>query len=135
MIRWFSENAWWLTSASVVCFLLGVGIGLIIMIKLPADYFSETRRRAVAVKRRHPVLRITLLVVKNLAGGLLLVLGIVMALPMVPGPGVLFILLGLSLLDLPGKRAAERYLISRPLVLHSVNVMRARWNRPALITS
>ena len=70
-----------------------------------------------------------------MSGGLLLLLGIVMALPLVPGPGVLFILLGLSLLDMPGKRALERYIISRPLVLHSVNRMRARWNRPALITT
>jgi len=135
MIEWIMGHGWWLSLASLACFVLGLGVGLVIMITLPADYFAGSRRRSGAASQRHPVLRIALLILKNMVGTLLLIMGIVMALPLVPGPGVLFILLGLSLLDMPGKRAMERYIISRPMVLHSVNVLRARWNRPALFTT
>ena len=65
----------------------------------------------------------------------MVVLGIVMTLPLVPGPGIVFLLLGVSLVDVPGKRRFQRYLISRPMVLKSVNKLRARWHRPELRTS
>lgn len=49
-----------------------------------------------------------------------------------PGQGVLTILIGLSLLDLPGKRAVERRLIGNPAVLRAVNALRAKAHRPPL---
>ena len=39
---------------------------------------------------------------KNMAGVLLVVLGILLSLPGVPGQGILTILLGIMLLDFPG---------------------------------
>jgi len=98
---------------------------------MPADHFTRPRTAPNHV-RQHPVLRIVLRVTKNVAGVILLAAGLVMAIPMVPGPGVLFILLGLSLTDIPGKRALGRYIVSRPLVLRPINTLRARWNRPPL---
>jgi len=51
----------------------------------------------------------------------LVVLGIIMALPGVPGPGILTIVLGVMLLNFPGKRRLERWLIRRPMVLSAMN--------------
>jgi hypothetical protein len=59
-------------------------------------------------------------------------LGIIMAVPGVPGQGTLLILTGLTLIDFPGKRRLERSLIRRPSVLKLINGLRQRFQRPPL---
>jgi hypothetical protein len=61
----------------------------------------------------------------------LVALGVLMV--FIPGPGILTILLGVTLLDFPGKRRLELKLISRPEVLRGVNAIRARYGRPPLL--
>jgi hypothetical protein len=100
-----------------------------VLVWLPPDHFNRARRE----DRRHVVLRWTLKILKNLLGLVVLPLGIVMALPLVPGPGLVFILIGLSLLDFPGKRALERRLLGRPSVLRYINEVRARFGRGPLV--
>lgn len=129
MIHWLMDNTWWVMAASLAMVLCGMAAMFALAILMPADHFLE---RPGALRRRHPVLRILLRVLKNVVGAVLLVVGILMAIPMVPGPGLLVMLLGISLMDVPGKRTAVRYVISRPLVLRPVNILRARWNRPPL---
>jgi hypothetical protein len=105
--------------------------GVAVLVRLPSNHFLDrTAPPPLTIWRRHPALRITLLVLKNLLGIVVLPLGIVMSLPLVPGPGLVFILLGLSLLDFPGKRALERSLIRRPFVLRMLNNMRFKFGRP-----
>jgi hypothetical protein len=77
-------------------------------------------------------LRWTLLIAKNVLGWLVILLGLLLSLPLVPGPGFLFILMGLGLVDLPGKRSFERRLIGLPRVLASLNRLRARFGRPPI---
>jgi len=113
-------------------FLLSVGAGMIVMIGLPSDYFVRSEARSDP-PRRHPALRIVLLIAKNLLGGVLLLLGLVMAVPLVPGPGLLFILLGIGLLNFPGKRSLERRLLRFQRVLASVNALRSRFGRPPIL--
>ena len=50
-----------------------------------------------------------------------------------PGPGVPTILLGLIMMDIPGKRPLEARIIQRPMVLSAVNDLRAKYNKPPLI--
>jgi hypothetical protein len=68
-----------------------------------------------------------------LLGAFLVLLGIVLSLPGVPGQGVLTILLGVMLLDFPGKRGLELKLVSRPKVLNTINRIRHRFDRPPLL--
>ena len=133
MIGWLVHNVWWLTAGSIILSVSGLFVGLMVVLRLPADYFLHDTRQPVLASSRHPLLRILLLVLKNIAGVLMLILGIIMAVPMIPGPGLIFMLMAVSLLDIPGKYAAERYLIHRPFVLHSINTLRTRWNRPPLV--
>jgi len=72
------------------------------------------------------------LLVKNILGFVLLLAGIILALPLVPGPGILTILLGLALLDLPGKRRLERWIVARPTVFSALNKLRVKHGRPPL---
>jgi hypothetical protein len=99
---------------------------------MPADHFSRPPGQD-ALALSHPVVRWTVKILKNVAGLLIVPLGVVLALPGVPGPGLVFILIGLSLLDFPGKRRLERRLLGFPAVLHFLNRARARFGRPPLV--
>lgn len=131
MTEWFSDNAWWLTATTIAGLLGCIAVTLVLAVLLPADHFTQADQRTPQT-RRHPVVHILLRVVRNVVGGILLLVGIVMAIPAVPGPGILFILLGLSLTDMPGKHSLVRYVVSRPAVLRPINALRTRWNRPPL---
>jgi UPF0716 family protein affecting phage T7 exclusion len=63
-------------------------------------------------------------VLKNLIGAVLLVGGIAML--VLPGQGLLTMLLGLSLINFPGKFWLERKLIQRRAVHRSVNWIRRK---------
>lgn len=120
-----------------IAFIVGVTLlttaaGVVVVVFLPADHFSASRPARVAVPR-HPILVWTIRILRNLLGLVLLPLGVVMALPLVPGPGLVFILIGLSLLNFPGKRRLERALVSRRSVLRFLNETRTRFGRAPLI--
>jgi len=71
-------------------------------------------------------------ILKNLLGVALVVIGLVLALPGVPGQGLLTILVGLLMLDIPGKRRLELAIVRRGPVLRTINKLRARFKRPPL---
>jgi hypothetical protein len=73
------------------------------------------------------------MVLKNVVGFVVVLLGILMSIPGVPGQGILTILLGIMLLDFPGKRRLEYKLVSRPRVLQTINQLRRRFDKPPLI--
>ncbi len=98
------------------------------IVRLPEDYFHSSQRHAAPWKHYHPLLRALALLLKNLLGLLLLATGIAML--VLPGQGVLTMLIGIMLLDFPGKYQSERWLISRPHVLRAVNWHRRRYQRP-----
>jgi len=116
----------------LVTFTLSIAITVVVLIKLPDTYFKASHGREFWAER-HPVLRWSGLIGKNLLGAFLVLLGIVMSLPGVPGQGVLTILLGVMLLDFPGKRGLELKLVSRPKVLHTINRIRQKFDRPPLL--
>jgi uncharacterized membrane protein YczE len=109
-------------------FLFGVSV----VLYLPSDYFVRDRD-AASFARRHEVVRVAVRIMKNALGWVMLPLGIFMALPLVPGPGLVCILIGVSLLDFPGKRRLEERLLAYPPVLHAANRMRQRFGRPPIL--
>ena len=142
MIDWLTRliEGWGLTwgkvflglGFSVLMFLVSTAIVTFILVKLPENYFHSSHDRAFLVER-HPVLRAIGIFAKNLLGLVLVGGGIVMSLPGVPGPGVLTILLGIMLLDFPGKRTLETWIVSRPRVNGAVNSLRTRFGKPPLM--
>ncbi|MCL4192956.1 MAG: hypothetical protein KJZ87_14575, partial [Thermoguttaceae bacterium] len=50
-----------------------------------------------------------------------------------PGQGILSIVIGLVLTDMPGKFRLARWIVGRPVILTAVNRLRARWGRPPLV--
>ena len=103
-----------------------------IMVKIPADYFKPDNPRKI-MPNRHQAIRSLAILARNLLGAFLVLLGIVMSLPGVPGQGLLTILLGIMLLDFPGKRGLEYKLVSRPRVREAINKLRRKFGKPDLI--
>ena len=101
-----------------------------IVVRLPADYFDRARRRPPHWGRVHPVLHVLLVILKNLAGFVVLLMGVAML--VLPGQGMLTILIGLLMLDFPGKFRAERWLVSRRPVLRSINWLRRKRHKAPL---
>ena len=119
-----------LTVASVVGFIGSLIAIPLILVRLPADYF-DTRVPRHWMKDHHPVLRVIGLVVKNAVGAVFLLAGFAML--FLPGQGVLTILVGISLMNFPGKQQLEAKLIGQPAVLRAINAMRNKFNKPPLI--
>lgn len=137
IIRWVIEDlTWGGVFVGALLFLVTIIANLLVMgfllVKLPASYFQDSHSRDLFVDR-HPLLRLTARSAKNALGGILVVVGAILALPGVPGQGMLTILVGLMLLDLPGKRRLERRLVGRPPVLRAVNRLRKRFGSPPLV--
>jgi hypothetical protein len=118
-----------LTIASVA-FFIGTLIAIpFILVRLPPHYFDERHPRRW-MPDRHPVLRLMGLIAKNAVGTVFLAVGI--ALLFLPGQGILTILLGISLMDFPGKRYCERKIVGQPTVLKAINALRAKYDKPPL---
>lgn len=121
---------WWLAGASVVCFIGSLITIPIILVRLPQDYF-DVRVPRTWMKDHHPVLKILGHVLKNSFGAVFLAAGFLML--FLPGQGILTMLIGMSLLDFPGKRRLEAQLIGRPKILATINLVRHRFHKPPLV--
>jgi hypothetical protein len=115
----------------LVTFAISLGIVAFIMVKIPAHYFRKDHSPEF-LSGYHPAIRVIGFVSKNILGVLLVALGIVMSIPGVPGQGILTILLGIMLLDFPGRRSLELKLVSQPRVFKAINKLRHRFGKPSL---
>ena len=117
-----------LISVSVASFVVSILFCTLVIAYLPSDYFLSKRQLRHI---RQPIFRIGLKCIKNLFAVLLVIVGIIQ-IPL-PGQGVLTILIGVIISDIPGKRKLERRIISSPVVLATANSIRSRFKRPMLL--
>jgi hypothetical protein len=122
-------TVFWVTVTSVAMFVASLIIVPILLVKMPSDYF--VRPHLIRLEG-HWTLRVIRKVLKNLLGVVLAVIGLVM-IP-APGQGVLTLLIGLTLLDYPGKRQCELRIVRKPTVLRAINWIRSRYGRPPILT-
>ena len=112
-------------------FFINLGIVSFILVKLPADHFSKSRKTKFWAGPR-PAIHAAKVIGKNIGGLLLVALGIVLSLPGVPGQGLLTVLLGIMLLDFPGRHRLEQKLLSKPSIVNTINRLRKRFDKPPL---
>ena len=112
-------------------FFINLGIVSFILVKLPADHFSKSRKTKFWAGPR-PAIHAAKVIGKNIAGVLLVALGVVLSLPGVPGQGLLTVLLGIMLLDFPGRHRLEQKLLSKPSIVNTINRLRERFDKPPL---
>ncbi|WP_437192224.1 hypothetical protein [Planctomicrobium sp. SH527] len=118
---WAAAAIWFVVMlvTSVVTF----GILWLLICLIPADFFLRTGHRP---HDRHPILHAAWVVIRNILGAAMLATGI--AFSFLPGPGVPWLLLGLALMDLPGKHEFLRKGLRMPSVQRSLNWLRRKGN-------
>jgi len=124
---------WWLGSVSLVIFVGTIVLVPWLVVGLPSDYFADRKRHAKPKTHWSPPLRALLLAGKNLLGVILVLAGIAMLL--LPGQGMLTVVVGIVFLDFPGKYRLERWLATRRPVFRSINRLRRRAGREPLMLS
>ncbi len=102
----------------------------ILCVRMGEDYFMPQRDLDETLAGRHPTIRWTGLILKNLIGVILVVAGLAML--FLPGQGVLTVVIGIMMLNFPGKRRLELRLIRLPGILRAINYLRARAKHPPL---
>lgn len=112
-------------------FLFNLAIVSIILVKLPADHFSKNRKTQFWAGP-NPALNAAKVIGKNILGIILVALGVVLSLPGVPGQGLITILLGIMLVDFPGRDRLEQKLLSKPSIVNTINRLRDRFGKPPL---
>ncbi len=135
MIEWIKANDalfWWLASASVLTFVGSLVVVPVLVARVPADYFAQAKRPGTLAAAKPRAVRIALRVGKNVLGVLLMFGGLAML--VLPGQGLLTLLIGFMLVDLPGKYRLEKWLVSRPRVASGINWLRRRAGRGPLDT-
>lgn len=115
----------------LVTFVVNLAIVTFILVKLPTDYFKKNRKTTFWSGPR-PAVHAAKVVGKNLLGVLLIAIGIVLSLPGVPGQGLLTVLLGVMLVDFPGKRTVEQKLLKRPAITNAITRLRQKFGKPPL---
>lgn len=133
MVQWAGLDSiplWWVAPLTLLTFFGTLAAIPLLVVRMPADYFMRPRRRLLDPGERGWLWHLVVVLLKNVLGIVLLTAGLVML--VLPGQGVLTILISLSLLDFPGKYAAERWVIRRSSVFKTVNWIRARAHRPPL---
>ncbi|WP_394827100.1 PGPGW domain-containing protein [Pendulispora albinea] len=109
-----------LGAASVIMVVVGmIGVKLFV-VRVPADYF------VAPPPRRSPLAR----VVRTVLGVILVLAGVVML--VLPGQGVLTIVVGLLVLELPIQHKVAGWLVARPAVARVIETWRRRAGRPPL---
>ena len=132
VFRWAGEHPdalAWAFGVSLVLFVGSFVLIPVLIARMRPDYFVAPDEHTWL--GRHRVARATARVVKNALGGGLLLAGIAMI--VLPGQGIITVLVALSLLEFPGKRAIELRLIRQSGVSSVINWIRTRSGRPPLI--
>jgi Putative transmembrane protein (PGPGW) len=118
-----------LSAASFVVSIIGVPW---YVKRLPEDYFSRREQEKLGIERQPRTLwDSTLIVLQNVVGAMLVFAGLAMLI--LPGQGLLTLLVGVLMMDFPGKRRIQRRVLAIPSVLKAVNTLRQRSGEPPLI--
>ncbi|MBA3315047.1 MAG: hypothetical protein M3552_12135 [Planctomycetota bacterium] len=136
IIAWIERHdvlLWWMAIGSAA-----LAVGMLIATPwlvsvIPDDYFATKERPPIVGRSEHPVLRWLLRLGKNLLGFVLIIVGMLFSLPLIPGQGMIMALAGLMLLEFPGKRRMEMWIIRWGPLLRAINWFRATRGRPPLI--
>jgi hypothetical protein len=123
-LRAHEALAWGLTILPIASFLVSVTIVGILITRIPRDYFAAPLHRSPRTDASSDRRRIGARVARNIVALLLVLAGLIML--FTPGQGLLTVLVGLMLSDLPGKYRFECWLVRRPAVRRSVDWIRVK---------
>ena len=130
-MQFLSENSLlleWLGLLSVLTFIGSLIAIPWIIARLPANYFIRHRQLVAERHERHPLIAKLTFVCRNIIGIVFLTAGIVML--VLPGQGIITILIGISLMDFPKKHNLVDYLVRLKKVIRLLNWIRQKEKKP-----
>jgi hypothetical protein len=133
VLDWIVARDWIIATIAGVSVVTFVGTLVaipIVVARMRPDYFVRLNLPPESFRGRYPVLRLVGRMFKNLFGAILVLMGAVML--VLPGQGILTLLIGVSLVDFPGKRKAQIRLARQRHVKKSIAWMRKRAGKPPL---
>src|SRR5262245_46406099 len=143
MLGWLDNTLAWMrghesvvvsaAAISLFTFVGSIAVVTALIVRMPANYFDYRVPPPDSWRGRHPAVRIAFVALKNILGLIIVAIGLVLLLPGIPGQGVLTVLIGITLLNFPGKRKLELRFIRFQPVLRAVNWIRAKNHRPPLV--
>lgn len=134
MMEWIHSNetiVWWLVASSAATFIVSLILVPMMVVRIPSDYFTHKKRHPKRPEKYPPVIRIIVLILKNLMGLVLVLAGILML--VLPGQGLFTMVVGIMMMNFPGKYKLERWIVERGPVLKSINWLRRRAGHDPLI--
>ena len=133
-LDWIAAHPFVTGAVLVVSLALALIYGAVIYVaigRMSPDYFVRDETSSSTWRQRYPLLGVVALVLKNVFGVVLVLMGI--APLFLPGQGVLTLLIGISLLDFPGKRNLENKIVRTPTVRKTMDAIRRRAGQPPLV--
>jgi len=120
----------WLTLIGLVGFIGSLVVIPWVLIKIPPDYFLADKRKKCPWGHCPPIIRLIVLIIKNILGVILMLSGIIML--FTPGQGLLTIIGGIILMDFPHKYKLIRWIIKNSNILKFINKLRVKANQEPL---
>ena len=114
----------WMGIVSFVVFVSSLLLTPFLLGKIPQDYFVHTNQQKVEIKHLGHLI---IVISRTIVGFVLLIAGIIML--VTPGQGIISILLGLFLIEFPGKRKLELKLINHEPTFKALNWLRGKANK------
>jgi len=111
----------WVGVVSLIVFIVSLLLTPFLLGKIPQDYFVCTNQRKIKIKHFGHLM---VVIIRTLIGFVLVIAGIIML--VTPGQGVISILLGLFLMEFPGKRKLELKLINHDPTFKALNWLRSK---------
>lgn len=134
ILEWFKAHStllWVFSAISIIVFFATLAIIPYFIVRIPEDYLIRRRRRAEKPFAQKPKMRLFYLILKNLLGIIFVLAGLIMF--VIPGQGVITMLIGIMLMNFPGKRTLATTIVRQPTIFKSINWTRAKALCPPLI--
>lgn len=131
LLKSHSSLLWTLSVVSVVAFVVTLAIIPYFIARIPEDYLIRKKAKAEKPFAQKPWMRLIYLILKNMLGIILVIVGLVMF--VIPGQGIITMLIGIMLMNFPGKRTLATAIVRQPTIFKSINWTRAKALTPPLM--
>jgi multidrug efflux pump subunit AcrB len=123
LLSWLSEYTLFFSTAagaSILLMIVSLAATPWLVASLPSDYLQPKALDS----RPTGLFRALILTFRNIVGLILVILGLILL--VTPGPGIVVLLVGISMAEFPGKQRLFISIAIQPKVFTSLNWMRTR---------
>lgn len=114
-----------IVTTSALIFVVSLIFTPFLVSKIPHDYFTNEKYHQLEIKHFGHLIAV---VGRSVLGLVLVLLGFVML--FTPGQGILAIIVGLFLMEFPGKKRLEHKIIENEVTFKALNWMRKKFKQP-----